>query len=71
MQKTRRTRRQELVLEGQIHLPLTLFDFEKFREWHHSYRFSPTFQRRIRIVRRTNPVGRYDYRLLQRKQESQ
>lgn len=39
MQKMRKTRRQELLLEGQIHLPLALFDFEKFREWHHSYRF--------------------------------
>ncbi|HVX15683.1 MAG TPA: Uma2 family endonuclease [Pirellulales bacterium] len=31
------------------------------------FRLSPTFGRRFRIVRRTNPVGRYDYRLLQRK----
>lgn len=38
MQKTRRTRRQELLLEGQIRLPLTLLDFERFREWHRSYR---------------------------------
>lgn len=32
------------------------------------YRYSPTFQRRFKMVRRTNPVGRYDYRLLQRKE---
>ncbi len=31
------------------------------------FRLSPTFGRRFRIARRTNPVGRYDYRLLQRK----
>lgn len=31
------------------------------------YRYSPTFQRPFKIVRRINPVGRYDYRLLQRK----
>jgi Uma2 family endonuclease len=34
------------------------------------YRLSPTFQRRFRIVRRRNPVGRYMYRLLQRKSEN-
>ncbi|HEX7375844.1 MAG TPA: Uma2 family endonuclease [Pirellulales bacterium] len=31
------------------------------------YRYSPTFERRFKIVRRINPVGRFDYRLLQRK----
>ena len=34
------------------------------------YRFSPTFQHRFRIVRRSDPIGRYSYRLLHWKSES-
>lgn len=42
-------------------------DYEPVEPDGEGYRFSPTFQRRFRIARRINPVGRYDYRLLQRK----
>ena len=38
MHRARKTRRQELILEGRWHFPLTLFDFEKFRRWRHSDR---------------------------------
>jgi Uma2 family endonuclease len=38
MQKTRKTRRRQLVIEGELHLPLALLNFEKFRQWRHSFR---------------------------------
>ncbi|HVA48422.1 MAG TPA: Uma2 family endonuclease [Pirellulales bacterium] len=38
MHQARQTRRQELIVEGSLHLPLSLFDFEKFRRWRHSHR---------------------------------
>lgn len=39
MQKTPKTRRQELIIEGDLHLPVSIFKFEKFRRWRHSRRF--------------------------------
>ena len=46
-------------------------DYEPVEPDDEGYRFSPTLQRRFKIIRRTNPVGRYQYRLLKRKSESQ
>lgn len=39
MHQTQETRRQELIVEGDIHLPLSIFNFEEFRRWRHSRRF--------------------------------
>jgi Uma2 family endonuclease len=53
----------ELLVRGEA-------DYQEVEPDADGYRLSPTFQRRFRIVRRRNPVGRYMYRLLQRKSEN-
>jgi Uma2 family endonuclease len=55
--------RFELLVRGDT-------DYEALEPDADGYRFSPTFQRSFRIVRRRNPVGRYSYRLLHRKTEN-
>jgi Uma2 family endonuclease len=39
MHQIQRTRRQKLIIEGDLHLPLAIFNFERFRRWRHSRRF--------------------------------
>lgn len=53
--------RFQLLTRGEV-------DYEPVEPDGKGYRYSPIFERRFKIVRRTNPVGRYDYRLLQHKE---